>query len=451
MRARRQGLTVVCSVLALLALAAWVPAIAAGAGPPWTQADGAAGCLARGGMQGCAVGRDLNSILSVALSPDDRSLYAASLTGAQLSAFERDPATGALTATAGRHGCFSQLPLGSPACATGRVIEASTDVVVSPDGRNVYVASLNGLTVFDRDAASGALTEKRGRAGCVSDEGPVAGCASARDLRLPESVAISPDGKHVYVGAQRALAIFNRDPRTGSLRQKRGRSGCVSARAGCARERAFGDIEEIIVSADGTSGYARSFEPHSLAVFDRAANGTLRQKRGRRGCVSRSGTRGSCIRVPELDRPQAMSVSRDGRHLYVIARGLDALVVFRRASNGELRPARGRARCIAVNRPRGACRGGRRLAGAADIAIAPDDVTVAVAAFDSEAIALLDRDPRTGRLVHRAGAEGCFATRATGCMRGRGLGGAGTVAFSGDGHNLYVASTEDDALAIFRR
>lgn len=450
MRARLQGLGVAGSILALVALAL-VSAIAVGAAPPWTQADGAAGCLARGGMQGCAVGHDLKSILSLALSPDDRSLYAASLTGAQLSAFERDPATGALTATAGRDGCFSQLPLSSPACVTGRVIEASTDVVVSPDGRNVYVASLNGLTVFARDAASGALKEKRGRAGCVSDDGSSGMCVNARDLRFPASVAISPDGRHVYVGAQRALAIFNRDSRSGSLRQKRGRSGCVSGRAGCARERAFGDIHEITVSADGTSLYARSFEPDSLAVFDRARNGTLRQKRGRRGCVSRSGTRGTCIRVRELDNPQAMSVTRDGRHLYVVARGLDALVVFRRTTNGELRPARGRARCIALDRSRGACRGGRRLAGAADIAIAPDDVTVAVAAFESDAIALLDRDPQTGRLVHRAGAEGCFAARATGCTHGRGLGGAGTVAFSGDGHNLYVASTGDDALAIFRR
>lgn len=438
-------------MLALVALAALVPAIAVGAGPSWTQAEGAAGCLARGGLQRCAVGRDLKSILSLALSPDDRSLYAASLTGAQLSAFERDPATGGLTASAGRDGCFSQLPLGSPACATGRVIEASTDVVVSPDGRNVYVASLNGVTVFDRDAASGALREKRGRAGCLSDEGPFGVCASARDLRLPESVAISPDGRHVYVAAQRALVIFDRDPRSGSLRQKRGRSGCFSARAGCARARGFGGIDEITVSADGTSLYARSFEPHGLAVFDRARNGTLRQKRGRRGCVSRSGTRGTCIRVRELDRPQAMSVSRDGRHLYVVAGGLDTLVVFRRMANGELRPARGRARCIAVDRPRGACRGGRGLAGAADIAIAPDNVTVAVAAFDSDAIALLERDLRTGTLVHRAGPEGCFAATANGCTRGRGLGGAGTVAFSGDGNNLYVASTDDDALAIFRR
>ena len=74
-------------------------------------------------------------------------------------------------------------------------------MVVSPDGNNVYVASLEdeAITEFARNA-DGSLTE----IGCIadsSDTGSTCSNQAATGLIDPEAIAISPDGKNVYVAA----------------------------------------------------------------------------------------------------------------------------------------------------------------------------------------------------------------------------------------------------------
>ncbi len=63
----------------------------------------------------------------------------------------------------------------------------ASEVVVSPDGGNVYVASKypqpGGVAIFDR-GPDGALTQKAGTAGCISENGD--GGSGAR-RRVPAS------------------------------------------------------------------------------------------------------------------------------------------------------------------------------------------------------------------------------------------------------------------------
>ena len=44
------------------------------------------------------------------------------------------------------------------------------DVVVSPDGENVYVTSTtrNAISIFDRNTTTGRLTQKTGVLGCIT-------------------------------------------------------------------------------------------------------------------------------------------------------------------------------------------------------------------------------------------------------------------------------------------
>jgi len=109
------------------------------------------------------------------------------------------------------------------------------------------------------------VTQKPSRAGCVSHTGSRGLCANARTLSGPFMLAISPDGKNVYAAAS-------------------------------------------------TSG--------AIAVFDRRAGGTLSQKRGRLGCISRTGTRRACRKARVLDGPIALASSSDGRNVYA-APGLE--------------------------------------------------------------------------------------------------------------------------------
>src|SRR5262245_55947887 len=85
--------------------------------------------------------------------------------------------------------------------------------------------------------ASGGLVQKPGTAGCVT-EPAAAGCAPGRALQFAQGAAVSPDGKNVYVASSAAsgVAVFDRNPSTGALAQKPGPAGCVmqSPTNGCA-------------------------------------------------------------------------------------------------------------------------------------------------------------------------------------------------------------------------
>ncbi len=84
-------------------------------------------------------------------------------------------------------------------------------VAVSPDGRHAYaVAWINGaLTVFDR-LADGTLRQKPGIPGCFSSraaELQADFCAPVTALQGAASVAVSPDGRNVYVASLMSSAV----------------------------------------------------------------------------------------------------------------------------------------------------------------------------------------------------------------------------------------------------
>jgi DNA-binding beta-propeller fold protein YncE len=87
-----------------------------------------------------------------------------------------------------------------------------------PARRQVAVLSLTGLAVLlvtaAALAATGDLTQPAGTAGCVSQSGG-GGCANGHGLNDgPAGVAVSPDGKSVYVASfdSYAVARSNRAP-----------------------------------------------------------------------------------------------------------------------------------------------------------------------------------------------------------------------------------------------
>src|SRR3954453_21975688 len=128
--------------------------------------------------------------------------------------------SGRLVQPHGHAGCIHRT--GINRCAPGRFVTSPEDVVVSPDRRFVYVASFGNhdIAIFERNRRTGRLTQLPGRRGCGHHQ-PTAPrphrCTRGRALRGAAALALSPDGRNLYVAAagSDALSIFARNRRTG--------------------------------------------------------------------------------------------------------------------------------------------------------------------------------------------------------------------------------------------
>lgn len=288
-----------------------------------------AGCHTdTGSPASCTPAQGLDGAYSVAISPDGTSVYAVSLSDSAIATFSRNTSSGALTAA----GCISDA--GDPAVCgvTEPGLSGARSVVVSPDGKSVYVAGTGDSAVvrFNRNTTTGALTG----AGCIADVG-VSGCGSTQQgLQGAISLAISPDGRSVYAGSttENAVVQFDRDTTTGALTgvgciRDAGSSGCGSTQEG------LNALLSIDVSADGKSLYAASIGDDALVRFNRdTATGALTGA----GCVTDVPSPTACAQTQEgLDGASGVAVSADGTAVYVASTIDDALVTFERVPDAS--------------------------------------------------------------------------------------------------------------------
>lgn len=375
---------------------------ARGAAFDLTQKPGAEGCFSLSGDDGCAAGIGLDGAASVVVSPDGASVYVAGAESDAVAVFDRH-ADGVLSQKSGAAGCVSNSSVG--VCAHASALDEPVSVAVSPDGANVYVtaAGSDAVVVFDR-AADGGLTQKPGTAGCISEAGGGV-CADGTALDRPASVKVSADGSNVYVAAaaSNALVVFDRAP-DGTLTQKPAMAGCISETGAgpCADGSGMFAAASLAVSPDGRNVYLGGRASYAVNVFARAADGSLTQIPGQTQCDADTGF---CAPTSLTVSPDGENIYMTS-FAYMLERQAGAIVGFDRASDGTLTQLPGPTGCLSAS-ARPPCAFGSALFGAWDATVSPDGMSVYVAATGN-GLALFDRAP-DGSLTQRPPAAGCIS------------------------------------------
>jgi DNA-binding beta-propeller fold protein YncE len=304
------------------------------------QLAGGNGCVVGADGADCATNTWLAGARRMAFSPNGRRLYVATSEG-RLVTLSRDPSTGALT----QIGCLSSNAEGD-VCPQHDALSGMVDIAVSSDGKNVYTVSK------DEFGASLAryIRKSDGTLDPVSCYGPGLNCTGATGLADPRAVAVSPDGKSVYVGSGfngvGTVFVFNRSTTStpiGALTTPSGTAKCISqtgSGGACANGHGLGNVDDVVVAPDSKTVYAASNNAtQSVAVLRRGSTGLLSQPTGSAGCVSDIGADG-CATGKGLFVPKSLAVSVDGNSLYVAAES-DGLSGFKRISPPQTTITRG--------------------------------------------------------------------------------------------------------------
>lgn len=317
-----------------------------------TQLPGLAGCIAEDvdvdddGTPDCRPGRALDEPIAIDVSPDGEFAYVVAQGSGAVSVFDRNPDTGALQQLAGQDGCIADNADldgdGTLDCGQGRSLGTGTDLVVAD--LNVYVASnwSNGVAVLIRDPQMGTLDQLGGLGGCVSETG-APNCRVGRGLGDAKTMALSPDGRSLYVTSltTNAVSIFERAQQNGVLAQSQDPEGCVAYDdPSCEQARAMILPGAVAVSPDGASVYVTSRVHSSVAAFDRDQDtGALDQLAGTEGCAGEpydppgnppAYPDPGCAPARALTLPSDVAVSSDDRSVYVTSEVDDAIAAFDR-------------------------------------------------------------------------------------------------------------------------
>ena len=330
-----------------------------------TQLSGTSGCVSEGGTGGCGVARGLDHALGIEVSADGRHVYTAGRGSDAIAVFARNSTTGALTQLAGAAGCLHDSVTstsGLQGCTDARGLDGAYSMSLSSDDKSAYVASrVSDSAAGFRRNPDGTLTQIAGTGGCVSFAALPDCRRTGRAFDGATDIAISPDGRSAYAVSYGgdAVSVLSRDTATGALSYV----GCLTqdgTSPECAAARALDYANAVEVDERGQNVYVAAGYADAIAVFERAADGTLVQEPPAAGhtwadgCLSWRGHKWAeggtdlsqadhsdhyCARALALYYPYALELGPGGSELYVASTESDTVSMYRRLdTRGYARP-----------------------------------------------------------------------------------------------------------------
>ncbi|MEM9556157.1 MAG: beta-propeller fold lactonase family protein [Acidobacteriota bacterium] len=337
----------------------------------------------------------LDGVSSVAVSPDGINVYAVANVDQSIAAFRRDVTADALV--------FLEALKDDQGGVFGLL--GASDVAVSPDGAYVFVTAAvdDTLLAFRRDVTQESLSLETVLADNV---GGVFGLDGAT------SVAVAPDGGHVFVASaiDDALTVFARDASTDDL--------------------TLVDFEQAGGLVEGPSSVAVRGDGERLFVASRDA--------GWISIFSRDPTIDDIVydlsfRRPSTQGASDLALSGDAQRLYVTSAETDTLTVFRAITQP---PFWAFDQLFTDGQD-----GVDGLDGASAVALSPSGGLLFVAGSIDDGVAIFRVLPDGLEYVQTVldGVDGVD-----------GLDGALALAVSPDALHVYVAGSEDDAITGLR-
>ena len=348
----------------------------------------------------------LGSAQSIIISPDGNHAYAIGSTDDALVSFQRNNVDGKLTYMGMHKDGFAGVD----------GLDGAYQIIISPDGNHVYVSGTDdsAISIFTRDANTGFLTfsgkVKHGENGVLG-------------INLVFGITMSPGGEHLYaVGhLENKLATFSRDVATGLLTFEEELTDDVNGVDG------LNGPFSVYVSPDGNNVYATSAYDNAVSIFNRnVSTGKLSYV----DVYQDGGTGGS-----NLNFPIHVTGSHDGDYVYVLAANDNTINTFyRNPVSGTLTLYESKTEGIngvtGINFP-------------VNLAVSPNDNNIYTASAGSNAITIFNRNV--------GGYLDFLENKVSGGAGVDGLDDPYSIAISPDGKHLYVASNDEDAVAIFSR
>jgi DNA-binding beta-propeller fold protein YncE len=279
----------------------------------------------------------------VVVRPDGAAVFATG--GGAVVRFSRLP--GGQIVFAGCHAVAGAVA--NPSCVAQDSLAGARGLALSPDGRSLYVASAAAGSLTHLGAPDAFVVE----AGSCHAEGGAGGCADPPGAPLTgaRSVAVSPDGRSVYVVSEGTVAHFTREADGAPAF-----AGCLSSRADSGCTAMPGDqlagAHDVAVTADGRSVVVGAAA--ALLSFDRAADGRLAFA----ACVANAAVAG-CADVPPagavgpLGGPVAVATGPDAGSVYAASPATGTISHLFRSATGAAPPG--------VSLGAGRVPGGRRV------------------------------------------------------------------------------------------